>query len=124
MNVYQAASILGIDANSTDSDLKRSWRHYAKMYHPDRNHSPNAEEMFKRVSDAFQILAGGGLNVLKLGQHLQQEVSSLPMMISGPAPHRRRRTIVNDWYWEEQQWLEQEFGHLGYWSRNGIKKRY
>jgi hypothetical protein len=122
MNVYQAASILGIDANSTNSDLKKSWRHYAKMYHPDRNRSPNAEEMFKRVSDAFQILAGGGLNVLKLGQHLQQEVASQPIMISGPAPYRRRKTRVNDWYWEEQQWLEQEFGHLGYWSRNGTQR--
>ena len=93
-------------------------------YHPDRNHSPGAEGMFKKVASAFQVLAGGGLNVLKLGQHLQQGASSRPMMIGGPAPQRRRRSVVNDWYWEEQDWLEQEFGHMGYWARNGTHKRY
>jgi curved DNA-binding protein CbpA len=122
VNIYQAAAILGVDANSTQADLKRSWRSCAMMFHPDRNHAPNAEEMFKKVATAFQILADGGLNILKLGQHLQQEVSSQPIMISGPAPQRRRTNRVNDWYWEEQQWLEREFGHLGYWSRNGTQR--
>jgi len=27
------------------------------MYHPDKNSSPGAEEMFKKISDAYQVLS-------------------------------------------------------------------
>lgn len=123
MDIYQAASILGVDGSSSERDLKKSWRNYAKMYHPDRNSSPNAEDMFKRVSSAFQLLAGGGLSILKLGKSLRTDSSRQSMMISGPYVPPVRTTRVNDWYWEEQQWLEGEFGHFGYWNRSGIKRR-
>ena len=65
MNVYEAAIILGISASSTSQDLKRSWRKMATEWHPDRNNSPGAEEHFKKVSEAFQIMANGGLEFIQ-----------------------------------------------------------
>jgi curved DNA-binding protein CbpA len=126
MNVYDAAAILGVNANSTDAQVKRSWRSKAMMYHPDRNPSPNAEDQFKRIATAFQILVDGGMQILRLGESLHSPYSNNnqneTFMISGPYVQQRKRRHVNKWYWEEQDWLEQEFGHMGYWSRNGTKK--
>ena len=122
MNVYEAAIILGISASSTKEDLKKSWRKMAIEWHPDRSKHANAEEHFKRISAAFQIMANGGLEFMQNSGNPQthRRRARNSVMLSGPAP--RRKTRVSPMYWEEQAWLEQEFGHLGYWSRRGIRK--
>ena len=120
MNVYEAAIILGISASSNPADLKRTWRSMAKEWHPDRSSHSNAEEHFKRISEAFQIMANGGLEFMQNSQQQRRSVARKSVMISGPAPRRKTRT--SPMYWEEQSWLEQEFGHLGYWSRKGTRK--
>jgi len=126
MNVFEAAVILGISKDSTDQDLRRSWRKLAMLHHPDRNKGDEvrAAEKFTIVSRAFEILSTGGMQILRAGNYFssgRQQVAQ-PIMISGPYVPRRRRTRVNPMYWEEQAWLEQEFGHLGSWGRNGKKR--
>jgi molecular chaperone DnaJ len=50
--------VLGVDRQATASDLKRAYRTLAQKYHPDKNPGDTtAEEKFKEVSNAYQILA-------------------------------------------------------------------
>lgn len=50
-------SILGIDRNASDKDIKKAYRKLALQYHPDKNKSPGAEEKFKNVAEAYDTLS-------------------------------------------------------------------
>ena len=49
--------ILEIDKNASDDDIKKSYRKLAKRYHPDVNKESNAENKFKEISEAYDILS-------------------------------------------------------------------
>ena len=49
--------ILGIDKKAHIDDIKSSYRKLALTYHPDRNKSPDAEEKFKEISEAYAVLS-------------------------------------------------------------------
>lgn len=49
--------ILGVNRDASDDDIKRAYRKLAMKYHPDRNpDNPKAEEHFKEVKEAYEIL--------------------------------------------------------------------
>ncbi len=48
---------LGVPRGATADEIRKAFRKLAKQYHPDANQNdPTAEEKFKRVSSAFDIL--------------------------------------------------------------------
>ncbi|MGH7523606.1 MAG: DnaJ C-terminal domain-containing protein, partial [Gemmatimonadales bacterium] len=49
-------AVLEVSRDATDDDIKKSYRRLAMIYHPDRNPSPDAEERFKEISEAYQVL--------------------------------------------------------------------
>ena len=49
--------VLGIARNATDEDIKRAFRKLAFKYHPDHNHEGGAEEKFKEVNEAYEVLS-------------------------------------------------------------------
>lgn len=50
--------ILGVHREATDQELKQAYRRLALKYHPDKNPGDNeAEERFKEVNDAYQVLS-------------------------------------------------------------------
>ena len=48
---------LGVSKNAAADDIKNSYRKLALQFHPDRNSSPEAEEKFKEISEAYAILS-------------------------------------------------------------------
>ncbi len=49
--------ILGVDKKASVDVIKSSYRKLAMQYHPDRNKSPDAEEKFKEISEAYAVLS-------------------------------------------------------------------
>jgi molecular chaperone DnaJ len=47
---------LGVEKDSDADTIKKAYRKLAMEYHPDRNSSPDAEENFKRVTEAYEVL--------------------------------------------------------------------
>ncbi|MDY5131646.1 DnaJ domain-containing protein, partial [Actinotignum timonense] len=49
---------LGVKKDATQEDIKKAYRKLSRRYHPDRNGgSKDAEEKFKRVGEAYQVLS-------------------------------------------------------------------
>ena len=49
--------VLGISKNATDAEIKKAFRTLAKKYHPDVNKEPGAEEKFKEINEAYEVLS-------------------------------------------------------------------
>ncbi len=49
--------VLGVDRNADASTIKKAFRRLAQKYHPDVNSSPEAEERFKEINEAYQVLS-------------------------------------------------------------------
>ena len=49
--------ILGVGRNATEKEIKQAYRRLARQYHPDVNKSPGAEERFKEINEAHQVLS-------------------------------------------------------------------
>lgn len=47
---------LGVAKDSDVDTIKKAYRKLAMQYHPDRNDAPDAEEQFKRVTEAYEVL--------------------------------------------------------------------
>lgn len=48
--------VLGISKNADASEIKKAYRKQAKKYHPDANDSSDAEERFKEIQEAYEVL--------------------------------------------------------------------
>jgi len=51
-----AYSILGLRSDVTDEEIKRYYRRQAVLVHPDKNQQPGAEEAFKILGQAFEVI--------------------------------------------------------------------
>ncbi|MDF0530020.1 molecular chaperone DnaJ [Tsukamurella sp. 8F] len=49
--------ILGVDSKATDQEIKRAYRKLARELHPDINPDEAAQERFRDVSDAYEVLS-------------------------------------------------------------------
>jgi curved DNA-binding protein len=47
---------LEVPRNASQEDIRRAYRKLARKYHPDVNKEPGAEDRFKQVSEAYEVL--------------------------------------------------------------------
>jgi DnaJ-class molecular chaperone len=48
--------ILGVPRDAAKADIKKAYRKLARQYHPDVNQDASAEEKFKEVNEAYEVL--------------------------------------------------------------------
>lgn len=48
--------ILGVSREATQKEIQAAFRKAARKYHPDVNKSPEAEEKFKMINEAYEVL--------------------------------------------------------------------
>jgi molecular chaperone DnaJ len=49
--------LLGVSRDADKEEIKRSYRRLARKYHPDVNKEPGAEEQFKEINRAYEVLS-------------------------------------------------------------------
>src|SRR3990170_5383106 len=49
--------VLGVPRNANKDQVKDAYRKLAMQFHPDRNKTPEAEEKFKEISEAYAVLS-------------------------------------------------------------------
>jgi curved DNA-binding protein len=48
--------VLGVPRDATEEDIRRAYRRLARENHPDVNSAPGAEDRFKEISEAYEVL--------------------------------------------------------------------
>ncbi len=48
--------ILGVSRSASQDEIKKAFRQKSRKYHPDVSQEPNAEEKFKQVGEAYEVL--------------------------------------------------------------------
>jgi curved DNA-binding protein len=94
---YQA---LGVARNATAEEVKKAYRRLARKYHPDVSKEPNAEEKFKQVQEAYEVLRDADKRAAydQLGSEWKQGQQFRPPpdwgsgFEFGGAPRSQRRT--------------------------------
>ena len=56
MTLADYYEILGLHAGSSVDEIKKAYRKKARLYHPDINTSPDAKDLFIRVTEAYEFL--------------------------------------------------------------------
>ena len=49
--------VLGVPRNASEEEIRRAFRKLAFQHHPDRNKETGAEDKFKEINEAYQVLS-------------------------------------------------------------------
>lgn len=85
-------SILGLEPDASESDIKRAYRSLAKRLHPDVNPHPDARTAFIAVNEAYEFLMDAGRRKYASGHRAMSETEK-----------RRREERYRSWVNVQQQ---------------------
>ena len=72
-------AILGVSKDATDAEIKKAFRRKARELHPDVNKAPDAEDRFKELNEAYDVLSDAN----KRAQY--DRFGTIPGVAGGPA---------------------------------------
>lgn len=49
--------VLGVDRTATEAEIKKAFRRLARAFHPDVSDAPDAEERFRELAEAYEVLS-------------------------------------------------------------------
>ena len=82
-------SILGVDRNATDEEIKKAYRTLSRKYHPDANinnpHKDEAEAKFKEVQQAYQQIMDERERGYSSGHHTEIPGADMKTMVHSEA---------------------------------------
>lgn len=92
-NTTTLYSVLGIQRTATNEEIKTAYRRMVRQWHPDVCKEPNAQEMFIRIKEAYELLSNPVKRArydagLALEASLQQNANKLPDKTGYRAPLR------------------------------------
>ncbi|XP_026116407.1 dnaJ homolog subfamily B member 9 [Carassius auratus] len=50
-------SLLGVSRSASSRDIKKAFHRLALKHHPDKNQSPNAQQVFTHIAQAYEVLS-------------------------------------------------------------------
>lgn len=87
--------LLGVDDDASADDVKSAFRDRAREYHPDVNDHPQAQQQFKTLNEAYEILSNSKDRARydRLGhrKYVDQHLDGLPTMGTPGAPDETDR---------------------------------
>ncbi len=78
--------ILGISRTASQAEAKRAFRKLAVIYHPDKNPDPAAEQFFKEVNEAYDVIG----DPEKRRDYDFRFVNAFTAIVQTPSPPRHR----------------------------------
>ena len=57
LNYMDYYGVLGVSRDSDQDAIRRAYRNLARQYHPDLNSDEDAEERFKELGEAYEVLS-------------------------------------------------------------------
>lgn len=87
-------TVLGLRPGASETEVKKAYKKLALQWHPDRNSSPEAEQRFKAISEAYTTITKGS------GQQQQYQQSPFNQRQAGfqgqQDPHEIFRQMFGD----------------------------
>lgn len=115
---------LGVSKSATPEEIKKAYRNLAFKYHPDRNPDDKAaEEMFKKISEAYDVLG----DEKKKADYDRYGSAGTSYSSSGYSQNQyqnyyRQSYTENPFESEDTFW--QWFSNAGYQQRNNYRNTY
>ena len=105
--------VMGVPRGATQDEIKRAYRKLARKYHPDVSKEKDAEERFKELQEAYEVLkdpekraaydqlgaelaAGPGIpSAARLGQGLRVHAGAASQAVARPVPRAARTSATS-----------------------------
>lgn len=52
---FNPYKVLGLSTRANEKDIKKAYKQLAKQWHPDKNKSPEANEKFVQINQAYEV---------------------------------------------------------------------
>lgn len=81
--------LLAVRQEASDKEIKRAYRSACKMWHPDKNKSPDATVHFQEIKAAYDVLSDG---MRRAEYDLSVDIQTLGLAFARPVSHKAKRT--------------------------------